>query len=89
MSSVTSFNDKVDRCSRCNTFVRKGSAHTTADCNERIAKKEANRGKPRAAGSKRRYKMTPKRTAIIEKAVSLAYAKSAKKQSSVLKSLGL
>lgn len=50
MPNVKSFNDRVDRCSDCNSFVKKGAAHTAAECNRRIqAKKNRKPGSGKAA----------------------------------------
>lgn len=64
-------NDRVLRCTRCLTFVKKGVAHSKADCDARIARKAAG-GVHRSGGRPRKFRMTPKRQAALIKAVTQA-----------------
>lgn len=64
-------NDRVLRCTRCLTFVKKGVAHTKADCDARIARKAAG-GVRKVPGRARKFRMTPKRRASLIKAVTQA-----------------
>ena len=64
-------NDRVLRCTRCLTFVKKGVAHSKADCDARIARKAAG-GVRKAGGRPRKFRMTPKRQAALTKAVTQA-----------------
>ena len=57
-------NTKVDRCIRCNTFVKKGSNHTLLECNARLARKKASNKMPKFRRAKK-FRMTPKRKALI------------------------
>ena len=59
-------NSKVQRCTRCNTFVKKGAAHTEAQCNARIASKK-NRKAPKTSKS-RKIRITPKRKDTMKEA---------------------
>lgn len=55
-------NTKVQRCVRCNTFVRIGKSHSLAECDARLANKAHRKSRPRA----RRFRLTPKRKRIME-----------------------
>lgn len=55
----------VDRCTRCNTFVKKGSSHSLAQCDARIASKKSGVRKPKHG--KRRFRATPKRIGNMRK----------------------
>lgn len=66
-------NNRVLRCTRCLTFIKKGAAHSKADCDARIARKAAGRGARKAGGGRpRKFRMTPKRHAALVKAVTQA-----------------
>lgn len=52
-------NNKVDRCTRCKTFIKRGVPHTKAECDRRIASKGSHKGVSK--GGKRKFRMTPKR----------------------------
>lgn len=67
-------NSKVDRCIRCNTFVKKGVIHTLDECNARILAKKNRIGKPRA---NKKFRMTDKRKIAIMKGAAQAAAFSA------------
>lgn len=67
-------NPKVDRCIRCNTFVKKGAIHTLAECDARILSKKNRSGKPRAH---KKFRMTDKRKVAIMKGAAQAAAFSA------------
>lgn len=67
-------NPKVDRCVRCNTFVKKGVIHTLDECNARILAKKNRTGKPRA---NKKFRMTDKRKIAIMKGAAQAAAFSA------------
>ena len=58
-------NPKIQRCTRCNTFVKKGAGHTDSQCNARIVAKKHR--KP-STKSSRRFRMTSKRKNIIRQA---------------------
>lgn len=64
-------NNKVDRCARCNTFVKKGVPHTLEDCNARIYAKKNRTFNPKGP---RKFRMTEKRKAEIIKGASEAAA---------------
>lgn len=67
-------NSKVDRCTRCNTFVKKGVIHTLDECNARILAKKNRTGKPRA---NKKFRLTDKRKIAIMKGAAQAAAFSA------------
>lgn len=50
-------NRKVLRCYRCGTFVSRNKPHSIEECNERIRKFKANRGKRKSTASKRKRKV--------------------------------
>lgn len=56
-------NTKVQRCVRCNTFVRIGNSHSLTDCDARLANKLHRKSRPRRA---RRFRLTPKRKRYME-----------------------
>lgn len=56
-------NNKVQRCKRCNTFVRIGKTHTKAECDARLSHKSHRKARTRTA---RRFRLTPKRRRIME-----------------------
>lgn len=56
-------NTKVQRCVRCNTFVRIGNSHSLADCDTRLANKLHRKARPHRA---RRFRLTPKRKRYME-----------------------
>lgn len=56
-------NTKVQRCKRCNTFVRIGTTHSKADCDARLANKAHRKARPNRA---RRFRLTPKRRRYME-----------------------
>ena len=64
-------NNKVDRCARCNTFVKKNVPHTLEDCNARIYAKKNRTFNPKGP---RKFRMTEKRKAEIIKGASEAAA---------------
>lgn len=64
-------NNKVDRCARCNTFVKKGVPHTLEDCNARIYAKKNRVFNPKGP---KKFRMTEKRKAEIIKGASEAAA---------------
>lgn len=64
-------NNKVDRCARCNTFVKKGVPHLLEDCNARIYAKKNRVFNPKGP---RKFRMTEKRKAEIIKGASEAAA---------------
>lgn len=64
-------NNKVDRCARCNTFVKKDVPHTLEDCNARIYAKKNRVFNPKGP---RKFRMTEKRKAEIIKGASEAAA---------------
>ena len=68
MPNVTSFNDRVDRCSDCNSFVKKGSSHTAADCARRIQNKK-NRKPGTGKASARGKRVSPAQLAQRESAL--------------------
>lgn len=63
-------NSKVDRCIRCNTFVKKGAVHTIDQCNARIAAKKNRTGRSRS----KKFRMTDKRRVAIMKGAAFAAA---------------
>lgn len=67
-------NPKVERCIRCNTFVKKGAIHTLAECNARIFSKKNRSERPRA---NKKFRMTDKRKIAIMKGAAQAAAFSA------------
>lgn len=64
-------NNKVDRCARCNTFVKKGVPHLLEDCNARIYAKKNRVFNPKGP---KKFRMTEKRKAEIIKGASEAAA---------------
>lgn len=56
-------NTKVQRCVRCNTFVRIGKSHSLADCDARLANKAHRKARPNRS---RRFRLTPKRRRYME-----------------------
>lgn len=64
-------NNKVDRCARCNTFVKKNVPHTLEDCNARIYAKKNRVFNPKGP---KKFRMTEKRKAEIIKGASEAAA---------------
>lgn len=64
-------NNKVDRCARCNTFVKKGVPHTLEECNARIYAKKNRVFNPKGP---KKFRMTEKRKAEIIKGASEAAA---------------
>lgn len=56
-------NTKVQRCKRCNTFVRIGTTHSKVDCDARLANKAHRKARPNRA---RRFRLTPKRRRYME-----------------------
>lgn len=59
-------NDKVLRCPKCNTFVKKGASHSPAECAARIQRKAAGRASASRSVARKRIRLTPKRTARLE-----------------------
>ena len=59
-------NAKVLRCPRCNTFVKVGSEHTTAECNARIQRKASGRASAKGNFLRKRIRLTPKRRSTLE-----------------------
>ena len=60
-------NNKVLRCPKCNTFVKKGASHSPAECAARIQRKAAGRASAsRSVAARKRIRLTPKRTARLE-----------------------
>ena len=59
-------NDKVLRCPKCNTFVKKGASHTPAECAARIQRKAAGRASASRSVVRKRIRITPKRQANLE-----------------------
>lgn len=61
-------NDRVLRCPRCNTFVKKGSDHSLAECNARLQRKAAGRASASSSNGvlRRRIRLTPKRRKVLE-----------------------
>lgn len=59
-------NNKVLRCERCNTFVKKGTNHTQQDCDARIARKASGSSRSGATRRSKKFRMTPKRDAYIK-----------------------
>lgn len=59
-------NNKVLRCERCNTFVKKGTNHTQQDCDARIARKASGSSRTGATRRSKKFRMTPKRDAYIK-----------------------
>ena len=55
-------NDKVQRCRRCNTFVKVGKEHSKADCDARLTHKAHKRPSNRP----KRFRLTPKRKKILD-----------------------
>lgn len=64
-------NDRVLRCKRCMTFVKKGVAHGRTECDARIAHKAASKNRPVSA-RKRKFRMTPRRRVALTTAVTQA-----------------
>lgn len=66
-------NDKVLRCPKCNTFVKKGASHSPAECAARIQRKAAGRASAsRSVAARKRIRLTPKRTARLEELLTEA-----------------
>lgn len=64
-------NNRVLRCRRCMTFVKRGAVHSKAECDARIARKASSKHRP--AGTRvRKFRMTPKRRVALTKAVTQA-----------------
>lgn len=59
-------NDKVLRCPKCNTFVKKGASHSPAECAARIQRKAAGRASASRSVVRKRIRITPKRQANLE-----------------------
>lgn len=59
-------NTKVLRCPKCNTFVKKGASHTSAECAARIQRKAAGRANASHSVVRKRIRVTPKRQANLE-----------------------
>ena len=59
-------NNKVLRCERCNTFVKKGTNHTQQDCDARIARKASGSSRSGVTRRSKKFRMTPKRDAYIK-----------------------
>lgn len=59
-------NNKVLRCERCNTFVKKGTNHSQQDCDARIARKASGSSRSGATRRSKKFRMTPKRDAYIK-----------------------
>lgn len=59
-------NSKVLRCPRCNTFVKVGTEHTTAECNARIQRKASGRASASGSFLRKRIRLTPKRRSTLE-----------------------
>lgn len=59
-------NDKVLRCPKCNTFVKKGASHTPTECAARIQRKAAGRASASRSVVRKRIRITPKRQANLE-----------------------
>lgn len=83
---VVPFSDKVDRCTTCNTFVRKGDAHGPEECNNRIVRKQQAKSSP--SGKKRRYRCTPKMQQYMVDFI-IAYAPTERKRKAALRRLKL
>ena len=62
-------NNKVLRCERCNTFVKKGASHTQTECDARIAKKAAGPSRSSVSRKSKKFRMTPKRDAYIKQMI--------------------
>ena len=65
-------NDKVLRCPKCNTFVKKGASHSPAECAARIQRKAAGRASASRSVARKRIRLTPKRTARLEELLTEA-----------------
>ncbi len=59
-------NDKVLRCPKCNTFVKKGASHSPSECAARIQRKAAGRANASRSVVRKRIRITPKRQANLE-----------------------
>lgn len=59
-------NDKVLRCPKCNTFVKKGTSHSPAECAARIQRKAAGRANASRSVVRKRIRITPKRQSNLE-----------------------
>ena len=86
--SVVAFDDRVDRCNRCNTFVKKGAKHTLEECDRRIYNKKNRSSSSSSGARKRRYRLTPKRESTMRSIIRLAYNSDSKRKAACRK-LGL